>query len=531
MHVLYMMATETTLLVSESSKNAVSILCTSLKRRFAYSRGAYIILLYIVLVFGVTLDGITNSPVVSKVLETRPSHSYMYYGWFLLPIVYPFIGLVGEIFNRFKVINTGVILIIVGKLCTCITALINFSKLFLNLFAHSTLCIGFGLCITNLIQSGLDQFLFESSDTMQSYIYFLFGLILLMYTTIYFYLIILTMFVEYSTLYWLTVAIPFTYSFLILIFLLLMCYCKKYIHIEPPPQVNPVKHIYKVMKYALLNKYPARRSAYTYTERPSRLDLCKERYGGPFTTIEVEDVKSFWHILLVLISMFGAYCIDTTGAIANYYFSNKLNYSADDSYKHASPDLILIVMYPDSISYGSIFLCILTFRLVYVPFLSRYLPRLLTRMGMGMFLALCTSCSLTLLSMWLNFDEESFRYELIIIAQVLYGCSYYLTLATTMEFIVAQSPLKMQGFLIGFWLCQFHCQYASYKLSLSLSKLNYLWQYHAAKTVIIFLSCLSFLVACSKYKYRTENELTDVNEYFIIAEYHERQILQSRDQD
>ena len=40
-------------------------------------------------------------------------------------------------------------------------------------------------------------------------------------------------------------------------------------------------------------------------EVPSRLDLAKKRYGGPFTTEEVENVKTFGRILLVLISLFG----------------------------------------------------------------------------------------------------------------------------------------------------------------------------------------------------------------------------------
>ena len=48
------------------------------------------------------------------------------------------------------------------------------------------------------------------------------------------------------------------------------------------------------------------------------------------------------------------------------------------------------------------------------------------------------------------------------------------------------------------------------------------------KTVLVFLSCLSFLIVASKYEYRRRNEMTDVNEYHIIAEYHGRQIL--RDQ-
>ena len=521
------MATEATSLVSRSNgtKNRIVSLWTSLKRRYQiylYPKGAYIVSLYYTLSFTLFTNGFAEGPVLNRVLGYQVSTMH-YYGFSLL-LLFPFIGLIGEMFSRLKLVNIGVILIIVGKIYFRITALFieSFSNIFLDVLAYILLLFGVGLLITNIFQFGLDQFLFQSSDKLQSYVYFIFGMIVLSDILTCSFFAILTKFVEYAILHWLIVATFLVLSFLLVIFLVSMCYCKKYIHIEPPPQVNPVKHIYKVMKYAWLNKYPARRSAYTYTERPSRLDLCKERYGGPFTTDEVEEVKSFWRILLVLISMFGAYSLDTPIAIADYCY-NKLNFS-NNSYSHITPGLLVTVAYPELISSGSTFLCILILQLVYVPLLSRYLPRLLTRMGMGMFLALCTSCSLTLLSTWLN--EELFLCQLSAISQVLYGCSIFFTFFTTLEFIVAQSPIRMQGLLIGLWLCQFYYQDTSYILSLSLT--NYLWQYYTAKTVLVFLSCLSFLIVASKYEYRRRNEMTDVNEYHIIAEYHERQIL--RDQ-
>ena len=57
--------------------------------------------------------------------------------------------------------------------------------------------------------------------------------------------------------------------------------------------INPVKLIIKVLKYVRKNKYLSNRSALTYWERnyPSRLDLGKEKYGGPFTEEQVENVK------------------------------------------------------------------------------------------------------------------------------------------------------------------------------------------------------------------------------------------------
>ena len=57
---------------------------------------------------------------------------------------------------------------------------------------------------------------------------------------------------------------------------------------------NPYKLVFKVLKFAKDHSYPIRRSAFTYCEDelPSRLDLGKEKYGGPFTTEQVEDIKA-----------------------------------------------------------------------------------------------------------------------------------------------------------------------------------------------------------------------------------------------
>ena len=72
--------------------------------------------------------------------------------------------------------------------------------------------------------------------------------------------------------------------------------------VKEPVTVNPVSHIFKVLKYAAKHKYPVQRSAFTYceNEQPTRLDYGKSKYGGPFTTEQVEDVKTFWRVLVVI---------------------------------------------------------------------------------------------------------------------------------------------------------------------------------------------------------------------------------------
>ena len=75
-------------------------------------------------------------------------------------------------------------------------------------------------------------------------------------------------------------------------------------------KVNPFKLIHRVLKYAVKHKHPEGRSAFTYCEDelPSRLDFGKSKYGGPFTTEQAEDVKTFFRglgLVIIVSAVFG----------------------------------------------------------------------------------------------------------------------------------------------------------------------------------------------------------------------------------
>ena len=103
---------------------------------------------------------------------------------------------------------------------------------------------------------------------------------------------------------------------IVLFFTISLCavrYRKVWFLLEPAAGVNPYKLVYRVVKFAYQHKIPLRRSAFTYCDEESqtRLDLGKYKYGGPFTTKQVEDVKAFWGILKVLISIGPAFLLQT----------------------------------------------------------------------------------------------------------------------------------------------------------------------------------------------------------------------------
>ena len=146
--------------------------------------------------------------------------------------------------------------------------------------------------------------------------------------------------------------------------------------------LNPFKNIYKVLKYSWNHKVPEHRSAFTYWEEdiPRRIDLGKNKYGGPFTNEEVEDTKTFLRILPLLLCLFG------------YHLAGD-GYSAPDQLQRTScpsPQVLLLVIYsPLHISTLVVVVGIPLYRLI-INKCSSYIKkvRMLTKMWMGLYLSL-----------------------------------------------------------------------------------------------------------------------------------------------
>ena len=58
---------------------------------------------------------------------------------------------------------------------------------------------------------------------------------------------------------------------------------------------------------------------------PSCIDLGKEKYGGTFVTEEVEDVKTFLHLLLLLTSMCGISLVQYIHEIIHTHMVTRYN--------------------------------------------------------------------------------------------------------------------------------------------------------------------------------------------------------------
>ena len=113
--------------------------------------------------------------------------------------------------------------------------------------------------------------------------------------------------------------------------------------------VNPIKLIVKVLNYARKNKYPRNCSALTYWEEnyPSRLDLGMDKYGGPFSEEQVENVKVVIQLTPLFICIIGLVCAEDIKWII-YYKSDEtvfLTCFLDKNSLYTSVALPLIVFY------------------------------------------------------------------------------------------------------------------------------------------------------------------------------------------
>lgn len=231
--------------------------------------------------------------------------------------------------------------------------------------------------------------------------------------------------------------------------------------VKEPIGQNPLMLIFKVLEYALKTRHPRLRSAFTYWEdKPySRLDLAKMKYGGPFSTEQVEDVKTFFRVttLIVLGALF--YASTEACSVMSFFFysSNLLQTKIDKSE-------IFVVL---NIGNLAIMLIYPIYEVLLTVVLYKCIQRItiLKRIVVGMALMLLGLVQFTSLGM----GKDFFTNETAICAaaesstQDIFGpMAYYYSvfkllectgkfifLVGSIEFICAQSPYSMKGVLFA----------------------------------------------------------------------------------
>ena len=223
---------------------------------------------------------------------------------------YPVAGWLADVhYGRFKVILGSLWLMLVGY---AVILVAFFTKLmydpepmkyvvFLGVFPAAFLIINTGLAAfqANVIPFGLDQMPDASTTELSAFIHWYYGSRNILAGLI----PLMACYID-SSFELTTVAISLC-EVLCVAFGLFLCYFFRKILIIEPKSVNPFKLVHGVLKFAFQHKVPLARSAFTYWEEkiPSRIDLGKQKYGGPFSNEEVEDVKTFIRTTIVLVAV------------------------------------------------------------------------------------------------------------------------------------------------------------------------------------------------------------------------------------
>ena len=293
----------------------------------------------------------------------------------------PLYGLIGEYWMRAKVLLSAAMALMLSSAVFVVIGIIQllpqpytFTN-YMYVAAMYILNFGFALYFVNLMQFAADQFQFASSDELRHFVYWFFWIYTLWLLIPLLLLSIGNMYIFFGT----TVCIFVTN----IAILLLVWFMKHHLIIEPAQYNNPIKLIWKVMKYICKYcKHPVRRSAFTYGELlPSGLDIAKERYGGPFTTEQVEDVKIFWNILILLVSMFGYGIQIHIPYVTSHSLNNTVTIANETSFAEN-----IILRFPQTISYITALIYIPIYQLIIIPFFYRYAPNMLKRIWIGLVL-------------------------------------------------------------------------------------------------------------------------------------------------
>ena len=232
---------------------------------------------------------------------------------------------------------------------------------------------------------------------------------------------------------------------------------------------NPYKMVFKVLRFTWKHKYPLQRSAFTYCddERPSRLDFAKERFGGPFTTEQVEDVKTFLRIIVMFMSLGPVFVMDIPASVVALPLLG-LHATSTDAKEQCQLEWIFLhsgfARYTISTLFVPIYMWIIfKFR--------KQVPRIFTRLKIGILSyfagvlsILCvdlsghlligsnsTNCmfNITVNQGDLFFPSLDMHWSVLLPPNILIGIGQTLVTATVFEYISAQSPHSMKGLLLG----------------------------------------------------------------------------------
>ncbi len=381
-------------------------------------------------------------------------------------LVGPFAGLVASICcSRYKVLQCSLLLMWTANVTICFIVIFKdlvpatpevVNNVGLGI-GEAVYLAAFGVIWVNLVPFGLDQMPDASSEQIKAFISrFVWALFsgaaaVSVVSTIY----------KCIHLHGLDAAI--VQSFLSAVLLLLVV-CSSYLQkgwlIIEPAGGNPLKTLYSVIKFAVKHKHPIRRSAFTYCEdeRPSRIDLSKSKYGGPFTTEEVEDAKTCLQMTLVIacVSFVLFPGVSLVVSLPHVLHAEFLLNTLSTCHRHLSQStylpMVLVVLSPP------------VHELIIYPLIKKWIPGTLKGIGITQILTLFGGLTLLTTSIWYakhnsakcifastgDYSPLSVNgYWIEVPITFLVGCFEFFAYVGLLEFTCAQAPYRQRGLLLG----------------------------------------------------------------------------------
>ena len=303
------------LLSNRQDHRKLSCCCSYKPRKFS-SKGAVLVLVWqYAVVSGLSFTG---EYIYSDQLPDWIQYTLQALALLVLVLTAVISGWLADIrLGRSKVVQTGLVLTWVETLLkiTGHTLTELYDSPYITILSFTGVCItniGTAAFLTNALQFGLEQMPYASSDAITAYSsWYIVATLAGIASQLIVPKFLICLQID-SNIRWLGIDILFP--------LISIAICSKFLFshwlVDHRQNHNPLKTVYRVLKFATQNKYPVNRSAFTYWEEeiPSRIDLGKTKYGGPFTTEEVEDVKTFFRILTLLgvLCVFSSVYIPTT---------------------------------------------------------------------------------------------------------------------------------------------------------------------------------------------------------------------------
>ena len=436
-------------------------------------------------------------------------------------------------FGNYKVFRAGAVLLLISIVINCLLLILETTAEINDVLKWILLCscaclfvLGGCTCFATALPLGLDQMPDASSSNITSYIaWFVCSLFVAGF---------LGRNLNLIKIKCLNDHMQSSYS---LIWALFLCLCMslvlisnflfspKWLIIEPKSPQS-MKTIYRVLKFAAKHKAPLNRSAFTYWEEdiPSRIDLGKSKYGGPFTTEQVEDVKTVFRLLVISLP-FSVIIFSLIFPISNHISANFPGEVFVNS-TLCNMDIVNFFV-SDSSEYCVLWTVVYEF-LVY-PLVRNKLPSILKRLGtVPLLMTLVSLVCFTLELAHYFSHSESTTIEWII--EFLYsstsGLMFQMLVCSLLEFMCAQSPYNMRGLLLSsvipiVFLSGAIGLVVVYFLKYKICTHSWcLMIFNSVKSVLCFIGFLLFCVVAHWYKRRVRDE--DYSPQRVVEEVYDR---------